>query len=310
MSTLAGSGDKAISNGKGASASFSGPKGVALDRESNLFVTDEHGIRKVAHDGTVTTFAGSGSSGLKGGQGAGARFDDPDGIAVDEGGNLFVCDVGNHCTRKITPGGLVTTVVGAKEFRSGGIFHLPCGKALKHVLPSKFLPCPCGIAIGRQGNLLITEMGNHRIRCIEGAATCAPPSAAAAAAEAHNSAKSFEELREGLANLQKNCMGELKAKSFELQSELQAEMQSTQLQMQLKLIALQKQITCDLESGAQEAAATLVLALETKAGFASSPRPKSRMSTRTWWSPRNWIRQRQRAISGRVKRMKSVPANT
>jgi hypothetical protein len=60
----------------------------------------------------VTTLAGSGSAGFVNGTGTGASFYNPHGVAVDESGNVYVADRGNHCVRKITSGGVVTTLAG------------------------------------------------------------------------------------------------------------------------------------------------------------------------------------------------------
>ncbi|MBM3274107.1 MAG: hypothetical protein FJZ00_03065 [Candidatus Sericytochromatia bacterium] len=61
---------------------------------------------------TVSTLAGNGSAGTANGTGSGARFNNPTGIAVDASGNLIVCDRGSARIRKVTPGGVVTTLAG------------------------------------------------------------------------------------------------------------------------------------------------------------------------------------------------------
>lgn len=115
VSTLAGkAGAYGSVDGRGADARFDGPGDIALDGDGNLYVIDGgSAIRKIAPDGTVTTVAGApGMRGNADGSGASARFNWPQGIAVDEAGNLYVADTGNNAVRRVTPAGVVTTVAG------------------------------------------------------------------------------------------------------------------------------------------------------------------------------------------------------
>jgi DNA-binding beta-propeller fold protein YncE len=71
---------------------------------------------------TITTLAGSGGfSGGSNGTGGAARFDHPDGVAVDGAGTVYVADSGNHAVRKITSGGVVTTLANGPFGALGGI---------------------------------------------------------------------------------------------------------------------------------------------------------------------------------------------
>jgi sugar lactone lactonase YvrE len=60
----------------------------------------------------VTTLAGSGAKGSADGNGSAASFSDPQGLAADRSGNVYVADTGSSKIRKITPDGLVTTFAG------------------------------------------------------------------------------------------------------------------------------------------------------------------------------------------------------
>lgn len=102
-------------NGTGSAARFSGPSGVAVDADGNAYVADtsNHVIRKITPAGVVTTFAGMiGLSGANDGAGSAARFNAPEGIAIDASGTLYITDTGNYTVRKMTLAGVVTTFAG------------------------------------------------------------------------------------------------------------------------------------------------------------------------------------------------------
>jgi gliding motility-associated-like protein len=115
VSTLAGTAFlTGTANGQGAAARFNRPYGLELDNNGDIIVADEwnHLIRRVTPTGLVTTIAGSGTTGSQDGTGAGAMFNYPWDIAVDENDDIYVADGFNNTIRKITPAGVVTTYVG------------------------------------------------------------------------------------------------------------------------------------------------------------------------------------------------------
>ena len=128
-STLAGNGDIGSKDGLDTAARFYFPNSLAVDVSGNIYVTDDINnlIRKIAPDGTVTTLAGNGQSGAQNGTGTMASFSDPSGIAVDAFGNLYVADANNNLIRKITSGGVVSTVAGSVPTT-----------ASKHILPKLY----------------------------------------------------------------------------------------------------------------------------------------------------------------------------
>ena len=157
VTTLAGS-TEGYADGTGAAAQFDTPSGICADAQGNLYVTDEgsHKVRKITPAGVVTTLAGS-TLGYADGAGASAQFASPKGICIDAQGNLFVVDGGNTKIRKVTPAGVVSTLVGS----------LP-GYADGAGIAAKF-DGPCGICIDPQGDLYVAEFTNNKIRRITAA---------------------------------------------------------------------------------------------------------------------------------------------
>jgi sugar lactone lactonase YvrE len=106
VSTLAGMATHPGSaDGTGATARFDYPQGVAVDGSGNVYVADwESTVRKVTAAGVVSTLAGMAGQppGSADGTGAAARFEYPEGVAVDGSGNVYVADTNNHTIRKIT----------------------------------------------------------------------------------------------------------------------------------------------------------------------------------------------------------------
>ena len=111
VTTFAGSGIQGSTNGTGTAASFSFPSGIAIDANNNLYVSESPGrIRKITPSGVVSTLAGSTIPGYVDATGTNAQFEYPRGLAVDASGNVYVSDGSNHRIRKITSGGVVTTI--------------------------------------------------------------------------------------------------------------------------------------------------------------------------------------------------------
>ncbi|MDR2208969.1 MAG: SMP-30/gluconolactonase/LRE family protein [Azoarcus sp.] len=153
VSTLAGS-EEGFADGRGSSARFDGPSGIAIDEAGNLYVTDgrNHRICKVTPEGVVSTLAG-GKKGYADGSGRAAQFAFPSGIAIDAAGNLYVSDFGNHRIRRVTPKGEVSTLAGSGD--EGYVDGL--GSAVQFAFPR-------GIAMDAANNLYVSDSSNHLIR--------------------------------------------------------------------------------------------------------------------------------------------------
>jgi sugar lactone lactonase YvrE len=158
VSTLAGSpGLQGTNDGVGSAARFDQPVAVAVDSAANVYVADEGGdtIREITSGGVVTTLAGLGEqSGSNDGVGSAARFYNPDGVAVDAAGNVYVSDSGNQTIRMITPGGLVTTIAGSP---------LQSGSADGTNGTARF-NAPRGIAVDSATNIYVADAVNSTIR--------------------------------------------------------------------------------------------------------------------------------------------------
>jgi len=124
-----------------------------------MYVADTYNriIRKITPQGGVTTLAGSAHErGGTDGQGANARFEKPEGIAVDRQQCVYVADAGNHTIRKISPDAKVTTIAG-----SAG----RAGHADGPGMEARFNE-PVGVAVDDMGNVYVADTRNHIVRKI------------------------------------------------------------------------------------------------------------------------------------------------
>ncbi|MDR0780784.1 MAG: IPT/TIG domain-containing protein [Pseudomonadales bacterium] len=104
-STLAGDGTANFKDDTGTAAKFDKPTGVTVDTAGTVYVADalNHRIRKITAAGVVSTLAGDGTASFKDDTGTAAQFNNPNSVAVDAAGNLYVADTDNHRIRKLTP---------------------------------------------------------------------------------------------------------------------------------------------------------------------------------------------------------------
>jgi sugar lactone lactonase YvrE len=166
ITTVAGSNTRGYSDSNegnpAVTALLAYPHDVVVDKEGNLYIADtyNHRVRKVNTQGIITTVAGDGNEGYggDGGPAIAAKFNNPEGLAIDSKGNLYIADRDNHRIRKVDTRGIVTTVAGnGNEGYSGDEGFAVAAK----------LNDPTGIAIDNTGNVYIADMDNHRIRKID-----------------------------------------------------------------------------------------------------------------------------------------------
>ncbi|MEZ4787509.1 MAG: hypothetical protein R2790_06440 [Flavobacterium haoranii] len=147
VTTIAGTGALGSINGVATSSTFRYPDGAIVASDGTIYITDQsnHKIRKFATDGMVSNFVGTNTAGYVDGNGTNARFYYPAAMAIDAQDNLYVADYGNHCIRKVTPAGDVTTYAGL-----GGILGNTDGTLATTI--AKFNG-PTGLCLDNFGNV-------------------------------------------------------------------------------------------------------------------------------------------------------------
>jgi sugar lactone lactonase YvrE len=149
--------------GPATSAMLYNPQGIALDGAGNLFIADTNNqvIRMVTPGGIITTVAGNNKDGYgysgDGGLAINAELNNPNSIALDGAGNLYIVDTSNNVIRKVTPGGVISTVAGNHASPPG--YGGDGGQAT-----SAQLSYPSGVAVDGSGNLYIADQNNNVIR--------------------------------------------------------------------------------------------------------------------------------------------------
>jgi sugar lactone lactonase YvrE len=154
-------------NGAATRAQLADPAGVAVDHAGNLYIADtsDQEIRKVGPDGTITRVAGDGTTCATAGCGDGgpavdAQLDNPQSVAVDGTGDLYIADTDDEEVRKVAPNGTITTIAGRL-----GLFceHPPdCGDG--GLATRAFLSQPLGVAVDNGGDIYIADAGDNELR--------------------------------------------------------------------------------------------------------------------------------------------------
>jgi sugar lactone lactonase YvrE len=128
---------------------------VADAAEQRIFIIDTNGATRVLAGGGTPNELGSVAGGFADGPGEAARFNSPQGVAADAHGDVYVADTGNHCIRKITPDGVVTTLAGSPTRQ---------GAADGPALDATFR-APRGLTLDTDGALLVAD-GLGSIRAV------------------------------------------------------------------------------------------------------------------------------------------------
>lgn len=156
VTPYAGSGSNLPSNGPLASAGLPSAQGIAHDAAGNQYLAAGDAVRRIGTDGQVTTLAGSFTeAGYADGAGSAARFNSVAAIVMGPDGNLYVTDSGSQGVRRVTPAGVVSTLAG----NGTGGYAEGSGAAAQFAGPR-------GLAFAPNGDLLVADTGNHRVRRI------------------------------------------------------------------------------------------------------------------------------------------------
>jgi uncharacterized protein (TIGR03437 family) len=212
ISTVAGNGAVGFSGdgGLATSATLNGPLGVAVDSMGNIYLSDTSNqrVRKVSPSGIITTVAGKGTLGFSGDGGPAslATLANPEGLAVDSVGHLYISDFNNNAIRQVDTSGTINTLstglfgprgVGVDgagnlyiadtfdnlvlRLSTSGTISILAGSSGSQGFSgdggpalSAALNLPSGVVVDSAGNLYIADAGNNRVRKVKPAVACSP----------------------------------------------------------------------------------------------------------------------------------------
>ena len=164
ITTIAGGGMLFYNGMRATDAQLNNPLSIAFDHSGNLFVNDNGNncIRKIDTAGIIYNVAGNGTTGYSGdsAQATGAQLYDPQGIALDNAGNLYIADYSNSVVRKVDPAGIITTVAGNGASGNSGD---------ESAATAASLTGPTNVMLDNSGNLIIADGGASVIRKVNSA---------------------------------------------------------------------------------------------------------------------------------------------
>jgi sugar lactone lactonase YvrE len=138
------------------------PFGIDLDNKGNLYIADRgnNRIRKVDTQGIITTVAGDGTHFFSGDYGPATRASlaYPTDVVVDERGNLYIADRNNNRIRRVSPLGIMTTVMGVGKYEYNGD---------NEIASETTLHLPFALELSPGGKLIIVDRNHFRVRSMD-----------------------------------------------------------------------------------------------------------------------------------------------
>jgi RHS repeat-associated protein len=157
LSVFAGGGTSRAEGVAATEAELVVPSGVVVASDGSVFISERgdvegltgHRVRKVSPDGTIRTVAGTDQAGFSGdgGRAVEAALDNPRGLALGADGSLYIADQENNRVRRVTPDGIIQSVVGGGD----------SGETEGQLADAVVLAAPDGITIGRDGKLFVAN---------------------------------------------------------------------------------------------------------------------------------------------------------
>ncbi|MGA8492690.1 MAG: hypothetical protein WB711_19870 [Terriglobales bacterium] len=155
--------------GPATEAALSGPTSLTFDSMGNLYLIDLNKVRKIDTSGNITTVAGNGqvcAGGTyacgDGGPATQAQLRQPQQIALDGAGNLYIADTGDQRIRLVDSSGNINTIIGSGIICSGPSFT--CGDG--GPAGSARLDLPAGVAVDASGNIYVADTRDQRVRVV------------------------------------------------------------------------------------------------------------------------------------------------
>ena len=157
LSIVAGTGAAGPSTlGQATSSQLAHPVGVAVDAAGNLFIADQENnrVERVSTSGVLSFVAGTGSPGAPTpGAALSSSLHNPQGVAVDPAGDVYIADTFNNVIEKVTPSGVLSIVAGTGS----------AGAPTPGPATSSALSSPSDVAVDSAGNVYIADSGSYDV---------------------------------------------------------------------------------------------------------------------------------------------------